>query len=144
MSEFSSSSVVIEASADEVRAVLFDLANYPSWLSSFKSVGVLASDDSSRATKVKISVDAGVLRDNVILDFDWSEAPGKLSFELDDADLLTEMAGAFTLQSMGDETKVTYELKVGLSMPVPSMMRQKAELATIESALKQLKEKVEG
>jgi hypothetical protein len=43
-----------------------------------------------------------------------------------------------------DTTTVTYELTVGLSMPVPAMMRQKAERATIDQALNQLKKKIEG
>ena len=84
------------------------------------------------------------MKDRVILDYDWSKAPTEISFSLDDADLLTEMSGAYKLSDNGDEsTTVTYELTVALSMPVPAMMRQKAELSTIDLALKQLKAKLE-
>jgi len=44
MSSVTTSTVNIAATADAVRAVLFDIANYPSWSSSFKSVTVLESD----------------------------------------------------------------------------------------------------
>jgi hypothetical protein len=55
------------------------------------------------------------------------------------------MTGAYKLKDNGDDTTtVVYELTVALSMPVPAMMRQKAELATIDLALKQLKTKLEG
>jgi hypothetical protein len=55
------------------------------------------------------------------------------------------MTGAYIIKDNGDDTTdVTYELTVGLSMPVPAMMRQKAEKATIDLALKQLKEKLEN
>ncbi len=145
MSEFSENSISIDADPDSVRKVLFDLAGYPTWSTEIKSVQVIEQDDQSRPTKVKISVDAGVLRDSVVLDYDYSQAPAKLSFSLDDADLLTEMSGAYLTAEDGEGgTLVTYQMKVGLSMPVPAMMRQKVERATIDLALKQLKNKIEG
>lgn len=145
MSEFSENSISIDADPDSVRKVLFDLAGYPTWSTEIKSVQVIESDDQNRPTKVKIAVDAGVLRDSVILDYDYSQAPAKLSFSLDDADLLTEMSGAYlTAEDSEGGTLVTYQMKVGLSMPVPAMMRQKVERATIDLALKQLKNKIEG
>ncbi|MEI8065961.1 MAG: SRPBCC family protein [Actinomycetes bacterium] len=145
MSEFSENSISIDADPDSVRKVLFDLAGYPTWSTEIKSVQVIENDDQNRPTKVKIAVDAGVLRDSVILDYDYSQAPAKLSFSLDDADLLTEMSGAYlTAENSEGGTLVTYQMKVGLSMPVPAMMRQKVERATIDLALKQLKNKIEG
>ncbi len=145
MSDISKNSVTIEAPLSEVSAVLSDLANYPSWSTAIKSVEVQEKDSAGRATKAKISIDAGVMKDRVILDYDWSSAPLEITFSLDDADLLTEMTGAYKLKDNGDDTTtVVYELTVALSMPVPAMMRKKAELATIDLALKQLKTKLEG
>jgi hypothetical protein len=55
------------------------------------------------------------------------------------------MTGAYKLKDNGDDTTtVEYELTVALSMPVPAMMRQKAERSTIDLALNQLKSKLEG
>ncbi len=145
MSDLSKNSITIEASADEVSKVLFDLAEYPNWSSAIKSVEVLDKDATDRATKVKMSIDAGVMKDRVTLDYDWAGSPSRLDFSLDDADLLTEMTGSYLIKDNGDDTTtVTYELTVGLSMPVPAMMRQKAERATIDQALNQLKKKIEG
>jgi hypothetical protein len=145
MSEFSSSTVTIEASISEVGATLFAIATYPEWSGAFKKVEVLATDDQGRATKAKLTVDAGAVKDVVTLDFDWSDAPSKVSFSLDDANILTKMDGAYLLKSLGeDSTSVTYQLSVGLSMPIPAMMIAKQEKSTIDSALKQLKEHLEG
>ncbi|CAB4901967.1 unannotated protein [freshwater metagenome] len=144
MSNPTTSTVSISATADEVRAVLFDIANYPTWSTSFKSVTVLASDGEGRATQVKMSVDAGALKDKPTLNYDWSAYPDRLEFSLEDADLLTEMSGSYSVKDNGDETEVTFELTVALSMPVPEMMRTKAEKSTIDLALKQLKEKLEN
>ena len=144
MSSVSTSTVNITASADEVRAVLFDIASYPSWSTSFKSVTVLESDGQGRPTQVSMSVDAGALKDKPTLNYDWSAYPDRLDFSLEDADLLTQMSGAYIVKDNGDETEVTFELTVALSMPVPEMMRTKAEKATIDLTLKQLKEKLEN
>jgi hypothetical protein len=144
MSSVSTSTVSITASADEVRAVLFDIASYPSWSTSFKSVTVLASDGQGRPTQVSMSVDAGALKDKPTLNYDWSAYPDRLDFSLEDADLLTQMSGGYIVKDNGDETQVTFELTVALSMPVPDIMRTKAEKSTIDLALKQLKEKLEN
>jgi len=85
------------------------------------------------------------MKDRPVLDYDWSQAPNKLSFSLDEADLLTSMDGVYTISAIDeDTTEVTYELGVDLSMPVPAMMRQKAEKATIDAALAQLKSYLEA
>ena len=144
MSSVSTSTVSITASADEVRAVLFDIASYPSWSTSFKSVTVLESDGQGRPTQVSMSVDAGALKDKPTLNYDWSAYPDRLDFSLEDADLLTQMSGGLIVKDNGDETEVTFELTVALSMPVPDIMRTKAEKSTIDLALKQLKEKLEN
>jgi uncharacterized membrane protein len=145
MSDTSANSITIEAPVGEVVAVLTDLTSYPTWSTAIKSVEVQDKDASGRATKVKMSIDAGVMKDRVILDYDWSKSPAEISFTLDDADLLTEMSGTYEITDNGDDTTtVKYQLTVALSMPVPAMMRQKAERATIDLALNQLKTKLES
>ncbi len=128
----------------DVAALLFDPAGYPEWSSAIKSATVLEKDGEGRATKIEMMIKAGQVKDRVILDYDWSKVPAALTFSLDDADMLTQMSGGYTLTDNGDETtKVEYELTVALSMPVPAMMRTKAERDTIDLALKELKEKLE-
>jgi uncharacterized membrane protein len=145
MSEFSKSTITIDAPIADVQKALFELDKYPEWSSQIKSAEALAHDDQGRITKIKMSIDAGMMKDRPTLDYDWSSAPAKLSFSLDDADLLTGMDGAYSFKSIDeDTTEVTYELAVSLSMPVPAMMRQKAEKATIDAALSQLKAHLEG
>ncbi len=145
MADISQNSIEIQAPASEVYAILAAIADYPTWSSAIKSAEILERDGEGRALQAKLSIDAGVMKDRVTLDYDWSEAPTKISFTLDDADLLTEMTGAYTITDNGDdETTVKYELTVALSMPVPSMMRLKAERSTIDLALNELKKKLEG
>lgn len=145
MSELSSSTITIEAPADEVSAILKDLAGYPNWSTSIKSVQIQETDGSGNPIKVSVKVEAGPLKDIATLNYDWSAAPGKIAFTLEDANLLTEMTGAYLVKDNGDDTTdVTYQLKVGISMPVPEMMRKKQEEATIQLSLNQLKARAEG
>ena len=145
MSDSSTSTISIDATFAAVTDALFALEKYPLWSTSIRAVEVLNSDDLGRITKVKMTIDAGMMKDKVILDYDWSGSPERLSFSLDDADLLTGMDGAYIIKSIDDETtQVTYELTVSLSMPIPAMMRQKAEKTTIDQALSQLKISLES
>lgn len=140
----SSSKISIEASADEVRKVLFDIAGYPNWSGSIKGAKVESTDDQGRPLKIQLTIEAGMLRDKPTLEYDWSKAPDQVSFSLVDADLLTQMDGTYVVKALGDETEVTYELTTNVSMPVPKMMLESAELGTIKAALNELKEKIEG
>ena len=139
-----SSKILIEASADDVRKVLFDIADYPSWSRSIKGTKVESSDDQGRPIRIQLTIEAGMLRDKPTLDYDWSQAPEKVSFSLVDADLLTQMDGVYTVKALGDETEVTYELTSDVSMPIPKPMLESAELGIIKAALEELKEKIEG
>lgn len=145
MSDLSTSTISIDAPFAAVTQALFALEKYPEWSTSIKDVEALACNEAGQITKVKMTIDAGMMKDRVILDYDWSQAPLRLSFSLDDADLLTGMDGAYTLKSIDEETtQITYELTVSLSMPIPAMMRQKAEKTSIDQALSQLKATLEA
>lgn len=140
MSDVSTGKTTIEAPLSKVEGILFDLASYPTWSTAIKSVAILEEDEKGRATVATLNIDAGMMKDRVTLAYDWSQAPKRLSFSMRDADLLTEMEGAYILTAQDeDSTEVTYELHVELSMPIPSMMIHKAEKATIDMALDQLK-----
>ena len=106
---------------------------------------MLSRDDQGRVLQAKMTIDAGMMKDHVVLDYDWASAPGKLTFSLNDADLLTAMDGAYVMKAIdADTTQVTYELSVAISMPIPAMMRTKAEKTVIDQALAQLKAHLEG
>ncbi len=137
------STIIIEAPIAQVAEAIASVGTYPTWSSSMKAVKVVEGEQ-AKPTKVEMSLASGALRDQAVLTFDWSSFPAALSFSLESADLLTAMDGRQELKSLGDETEVSYALTVALSMPVPDMMRQKAEKAVVDQTLKELKEFVEG
>ena len=144
MSDISRSTIIIEAPMSQVSEALFDLEKYPDWSDSITKVKVTERDEGGRVTGATLTISAGALKDEVSLSYNWDGAPQRLEFELEDANLLTKMDGAYILKDLGDETEVTYELSVGVSMPIPQMMVTKQEKTTIDQALAQLKEHCEG
>lgn len=140
----SRSTIVIEAPMSQVSEVLFDLEKYPEWSDSITKVKVTERDEGGRVIGATLTIAAGAVKDEVSLSYNWDGAPERLEFELEDANMLTKMDGAYILKDLGDETEVTYELSVGLSMPIPQMMITKQEKTTIDQALAQLKEHCEG
>ena len=140
----SRSTIVIEAPMSQVSEALFDLEKYPDWSDSITKVKVTERDEGGRVTGATLTIAAGAVKDEVSLAYNWDGAPGRLEFELEDANMLTKMDGAYILKDLGDETEVTYELSVGVSMPIPQLMITKQEKTTIDQALAQLKEHCEG
>jgi len=140
----SRSTIVIEAPMSNVSEVLFDIEKYPECSDSITKVKVSERDEAGRVTGATLTIAAGALKDEVSLTYNWDGAPARLEFELEDANMLTKMDGAYILKDLGDETEVTYELSVGVSMPIPQMMVTKQEKTTIDQALAQLKEHCEG
>ena len=94
----------------QVSEVLFDLEKYPDWSDSITKVKVTERDDGGRVTGATLTIAAGALKDEVSLSYNWDGAPQRLEFELEDANMLTKMDGAYILKDLGDETEVTYEL----------------------------------
>ena len=137
------STIIIEAPLAQVAEAIASVGTYPTWSSSMKAVQVLEGD-SVKPSKVEMSLSSGALRDEAILLFDWSAFPAALSFSLESADLLTAMDGRQELKSIGDETEISYSLTVALAMPVPDMMRLKAEKAVVDQTLKELKAHIEN
>jgi uncharacterized membrane protein len=144
MSDMSKSTVVIQASLSQVSEVLLDLEKYPEWSDSISKVKVTEREEMGRATGVTMSISAGAVKDEVSLTYNWDGAPQRVEFELEDANMLTKMDGSYIVKDLGDETEVTYELSVGVSMSIPQMMITKQEKLTIDQTLSQLKEHCEA
>ena len=69
MADRTRGSIEVAAPMAKVMAVIADLPAYPQWTSEVKRAEVLSVDpDSGRAARVRLSVDAGAVRDQQILD----------------------------------------------------------------------------
>ncbi|NHA67069.1 SRPBCC family protein [Phycicoccus flavus] len=147
MADRTRSSVDIAAAPGEVLDVIADFETYPQWAEQVKECRVLSEDGDGWADQVEFVLDAGAIKDRYVLEYDWNvgeDGTGVISWHLVRADLLKGLTGSYTLESVGEGTRVTYDLEVDLTMPMIGMLKRKAEKHIISTALTELKKRVEG
>ena len=142
MVDRTTSSIVIAVPRKDVMAVIADFAAYPQWASAVRTTEVL-SVEAGRASRVRFTLDAGVIKDSYVLGYDWDD-DAQVRWDLAEAgSVISEMTGEYDLAERGDGTEVTYELAVGIRVPAPGMLKRRAEKAIIDTALKGLKSRAE-
>jgi hypothetical protein len=143
MADRTTSSIVIELPRKDVMAVIADFGAYPEWATGVRSAEVLSLDDDGRAGTVRFTLDAGVIRDSYVLGYDW-DGDARVRWNLAEAgSMISEMSGGYELADRQDGTEVTYELAVGIRVPMIGMLKRRAERAIIDTALKGLKSRAE-
>jgi ribosome-associated toxin RatA of RatAB toxin-antitoxin module len=143
MSEQTSSTILVGAGASQVMAVIADLESYPDWTGSVRSVDVLERDDDGRPRRATFVLDAGVVKDTYTLEYAWHD-DSQVSWSLVEAQMLTAMEGSYTLTAGDGGTTVEYVLTLDLKIPMIGLLRRKAEKVITDTALKELKKRVEG
>ncbi|MGJ0120828.1 SRPBCC family protein [Williamsia sp. MIQD14] len=145
MADRTEQSIVINADAEAIMAVIADFARYPEWVSAADEVTVTDPGDGARAKQVRFRLDAGVLRDTYELSYRWAPTGDAVEWDLISSELQTAQQGRYSLvQQTSGSTKVTYELMVDLAIPIIGALKRRAEKAITDVALKELKKRVEG
>ena len=145
MADHTAQSIVINADPDAIMAVIADFDHYPDWVSAAREARVIETGPAGKARQVSFDLDAGVLKDTYVLEYDWSDDGLAVSWDLLSSTLQRAQRGRYSLvaQTAGS-TKVSYELMVDLLVPIIGQLKRRAEKAIISSALHELKKRVEG
>ena len=143
MAEQSSQSIVIDAPPAKIMDVIADFPAYPEWAKAVKTCEVVQDGPDGRARQVHFVMDAGVIKDDYVLEYDW-HGTEQVSWHLVRSQLLRNQQGSYVLESQPVGTKVTYNLTVDTAMPMLGMLKRKAEKVIMDTALKELKKRVEG
>ncbi len=144
MGDRTTSSVSIGADRQQVMAVIADFAAYPQWASAVRSAEVVSRDADGRPSRVRFSLDAGMIKDSYVLGYDWDGDSGVRWDLAEPGSVISAMSGSYALVKQPASTEVTYELSVDIRMPLPGMLKRRAEKVIIDTALKGLKSRVEG
>ncbi len=147
MADRTESSIVIAAPPGEVLDVIADFEAYPEWAGEVKDVRVLSEEGDGWADQVEFTLDAGAIKDTYVLDYEWDvvdDGTGVVSWSLVSAQVLKAMNGSYTLSTDGDGTRVTYRLAVDVKVPMIGLLKRKAEKVIVDTALKELKKRVEA
>lgn len=124
--------------------VIADFPAYPQWASALRSAEVLETGPGGRPSKVRFTLDAGVIKDSYVLAYSW-DGDQQVTWRLAEAgSVVTEMTGGYRLSDADGGAEVGYELTVDVRIPLPGLLKRRAEKMIIDTALKGLKARAES
>lgn len=146
MADTSTQTIQVHAPVDRVAAVICDFPRYPEWVEALKEVEIRAEYEDGYAAQVRFVIDAGVMADDYTLDYAYADDLTRVEWHLvEPSKTQKSQHGSYDLADAGDgNTTVTYTLEVELSIGMLGMFRRKAEKMIMDTALKQLKRRVES
>ena len=142
MAEQANSSITIDAPPEAVLGVIRDVEAYPEWTGGI-SKAVVREEGSDGPAKVTFSMSQGGLSDEYTLLYDW-KADGVAWTLAEPTKLQKSQKGSYQLKADGTGTHVTYLLTMDIKVPMIGLMKRKAERMIIDTALKELKKRVES
>src|SRR3954447_8247746 len=143
MVDQAASSITIIADKTAVMDVIADFPSYPEWAGFIKVAEVVEPGSDGRAKQVRFVLDAGVIKDDYVLEYDWT-GDDEVSWHLVKGKVLKGMDGTYALSDGGGgQTKVDYRLAVDLNLPMIGLLKRRAEKVIIDTALKELKKRVD-
>ena len=144
MADQSTQSITVAAPPADVMAVIADFPSYPEWVAAAKQVDVLEAGADGRARRVHFVLDAGAVKDDYVLEYTWDD-DRQVSWHLVQGQMQKRQEGSYTLsETAPGTTDVTYAIAIDLSIPMLGMIKRKAEKVILDTALKELKKRVEG
>lgn len=151
MADRTESSIIIVAAPGAILDVIADFDRYTDWAHEVKKATLISEDGDGWADQVEFTLSAGAIKDTYVLEYDWDVAEdgtGVVSWKLVTGQVLKAMNGSYTLEDIVVEdnvkgTAVTYRLSVEVKIPMLGILKRKAEKVIIDTALKELKKRVE-
>jgi ribosome-associated toxin RatA of RatAB toxin-antitoxin module len=143
MADQSTQSITVHADPAHIMSVIADFPAYPQWAASIKSAEVVEAGPDGRAARVHFAIDAGILKDQYELAYVWT-GDQRVEWNLVKGQMQKMQHGSYTLTPAGSDTEVTYSLTVDLAIPMLGMLKRKAERVVMDTALKELKKRVES
>lgn len=143
MADQASSHITIDAPLDDVLAVIADIPSYPEWTGQIKSAEVVEKGPDGKPQQAKFVMDAGVLKDEYTLAYDWRD-DGVDWHLVGKSTMQKSQVGSYALSDRGGSTEVTYRLAVDTAVPMLGMFKRKVEKVIMDTALKELKKRVES
>ncbi len=144
MADKTAQTIHIDADPSTVLDVIADIGSYPDWVAEYQETEVLESDESGYPKVARLVLDAAVLKDSMVLAYEWPADRQSVTWSLVSSTLLRSLEGAYRLSPKGAGTDVTYELSVDLIIPMIGLLKRKAERRLTDTALKDLKKRVEA
>lgn len=145
MADTTSERMLVNGSLERCYSVVADFERYPEWVGDLKSVEVIERDAENRPVAVAFRAAAFGRSTSYTLEYDYSDAPNVLAWVQRSGNLTSLLDGCYRFEVVDSgTTEVTYELSVGLKVPLPGFVKRRAEGHIIHAAVRDLKKRVEA
>ena len=143
MAHHGTSQIDVDATAEELLAIVADVASYPEWLPDVKHVEVLSHDEDGRPTASTMTVDVTIKQVTYTLDYEY-EGSERMSWTSRPGGDVKLIAGSYVFEINDDGgTTATYTLEIEPGFPVPGFLLKRAAKHITTAALGGLKARAE-
>jgi coenzyme Q-binding protein COQ10 len=132
--------VMIEAPVDRVFGVITDYERYPEFLPEMKEVRIVSKIDSVVVVRFELEL---IMRVSYTLRM-THEAPHRVSWRLEEAKMLAENYGSWTLEGVGSGTRAGYALEIKLRGLIPKSVSTRLLGTTLPQTLERFKARAES
>ncbi|MCV7315324.1 SRPBCC family protein [Mycolicibacillus parakoreensis] len=132
--------VVIEASPEEILAVIADVEATPTWSPQYQSAEILDTYDDGRPRQVKMTIKAAGLTDEQVVEYTWGD--NAVSWTLVSAGQLKAQDAKYTLTPQGQKTAVRFDMEIDLAVPLPGFLLKRTMKGGMETATDGLRKQV--
>jgi uncharacterized membrane protein len=133
----------IDAPPERTYEVATDYERYPEWAKDVKQANVLERDAEGRGAQVEYRAAAFGRSARYVLQYDYSQAPAAFSWTLVEGEMVRTIDGTYRFDQDGDGTRVSYDLAIDPSIPLPGFLKRRTAGMIVSTALKELKKAVE-
>jgi ribosome-associated toxin RatA of RatAB toxin-antitoxin module len=134
----------IDAPPERAYEVATDYERYPEWAKDVKQATILERDAEGRGSQVEYRAAAFGRSTRYVLQYDYSQAPGAFSWTLVEGEMVRTIDGTYRFDPDGDGTRVSYDLAIDPSIPLPGFLKRRTAGMIVSTALKELKKAVES
>jgi ribosome-associated toxin RatA of RatAB toxin-antitoxin module len=134
----------IDAPPERTYEVATDYERYPEWAKDVKQANVLKRDAEGRGAQVEYRAAAFGRSTRYVLQYDYSQAPAAFSWTLVEGEMVRTIDGTYRFDQDGDGTRVSYDLAIDPSIPLPGFLKRRTAGMIVSTALKELKKAVEN
>jgi ribosome-associated toxin RatA of RatAB toxin-antitoxin module len=140
MATSDSREVVIDATPAEILDVIADVEATPSWSPQYQKAEILETYPDGRPKQVEMTVKAAGLTDKTVIEYTWAD--DSVSWTLVSSGQLKAQDASYTLTPDGGKTKVRFDMKIDLSIPMPGFLLKRTLKGGMETATDGLRKQV--
>jgi ribosome-associated toxin RatA of RatAB toxin-antitoxin module len=140
MATSDSREVVIEATPAEILDVIADVEATPDWSPQYQKAVILESFPDGRPKQVEMTVKAAGLTDVMVIQYTWTDS--SVAWTLVKSGQLKAQDASYTFTPQGDKTRVKFDMKIDLSIPMPGFILKRTLKGGMETATDGLRKQV--